>query len=150
MFIILAIFMLALSGSGHPDTRNLVMYIGIFFLVFAAIIYWIVRRTRLVLSDDGIKLHQFGYMLETDWDNVESLYDAPGNEGLVLHRPMDCRGAFRLAALRNTQIQGARMYSDEQIQFIGEHRFIPISPFAYWLKKGQLRDDLAQRAPTIA
>ena len=111
--------------------------------------HWIARRTRLVLSDDGIQLHQFGFTLETAWDNIESLYNVPGQEGLVLHRPMEGRGASRLAALRNTHVQGARMYSEEQIQLIGEQRFIPLSPFAYWLKKGQLRDDLARRAPTM-
>jgi hypothetical protein len=137
---------LAIFDSSHPDTK-LHTYFGLGLLAFALGMYLLIRHTRLVLSADGIKLHQFGWKLDTEWDNIAHLYDEPGAEGLVLHRPMSCQGAFKLAALRTTQIKGARMYSAEEIQFIGEHRFIPLTSFAYWIKKGQLRDDLARRAP---
>ena len=146
---------LAIFDSSNPDTK-LHTYFGLGLLAFALGMYLLIRHTRLVLSANGIKLQQFGWKLDTEWDNIAHLYDEPGAEGLVLHRPMTCRGAFKLAALRNTQIEGASMYNAEQImynaeqiQFIGEGRFIPLSPFAYWIKKGQLRDDLAQRAPTM-
>jgi hypothetical protein len=134
---------LAIFDSTNPNT-NVNRYLGIGLLAFAFGMYLLLRHTRLVLSAEGIKLHQFGYKLETAWDNIAHLYDEPGAEGLVLHRPMDCKGALRLAAFRNTQMEGVSMYSAEQIQFIGEHRFIPLSPFAYWLKKGPLRDALAR------
>src|SRR5688572_24666901 len=90
MFIIFAIFMLALPylEPDAPDSGNLIIYMAIFFFVFAAVMYLIMRYTRLVLSADGIELYQFGYKLETDWDNVAYLYDESGVEGLVLHRPM--------------------------------------------------------------
>jgi hypothetical protein len=137
------------SDSNSPDKGNAGIYIVIFLFAFAAIMILILRYARLVLSADGIKLYQFGYKLETDWDNVAYLYDAPGGEGLVLHRPMVCRGASALGRFRNVEIEGVNFYGDEQIQFIAEHRFIPIEAFAYWLKKGQLRDDLIRHAPAL-
>lgn len=85
-------------------------------LAFAVGMYLLLRHTRLVLSADGIKLQQFGWKLDTEWNNIAHLYDEPGVEGLGLHRPMSCRGANKLTALRNTQIEGASMYSDEQIR----------------------------------
>jgi hypothetical protein len=151
IFMSLGIFALAVAIFNYPNPdTNPYIYVGIGLLVFGLGMYLLIRHTRLVLSADGIRLQQFGWKLDTEWDNISHLYDEPGAEGLVLHRPMDCRGAFKLAALRNTQIEGASMYSAEQIQFIGEHRFIPLSPFAYWINKGDLHDDLLQRAPTMA
>jgi hypothetical protein len=147
MLIIIAIFILALPylEPDAPDTGNFIIYIGIFFLVFAAVMYLIMRYTRLVLSSEGVKLYQFGYKLETAWSNVANLYDMPGAQGLVLHRPMDCRGAKVFGAFRNV----GELFNEEQIQLIAERRFIPIGPFAYWLKHGQLRDDLIRRAPAL-
>lgn len=152
MVVIIPIFILALAFSDKPasaHTRNLTIYIGIFFFAFAAVMILILRYTRLALSADGIKLYQLGFKLETDWNNVAYLYDAPGGEGLVLHRPMECRGARLLSIFRNVEVEGVNLYGDEQIRFIAEHRFIPIEAFAYWLKKGQLRDDLIRHAPAL-
>jgi hypothetical protein len=141
------IFMLTLAiFDSSGDNTNL--YFGLIVLAFALGMYLLLRHSRLELSADGIKLHQTGYKLETEWDNIAQLYNEPGAEGLILHRPMECRGAFELAKLCNTRFQG-NMFNAEQLQFIREQRFIPIYPFAYWLKKGQLRDDLAQRAPQM-
>jgi hypothetical protein len=123
--------------------------IGIAFLVFAAVMYLILRRTRLVLSAGGVSLYQFGYTLETDWGNVAALNDYSGEEGLILHRSMDSPGARRLSDNRYTKISGANLYNDEQIQLIAEQRLIPLNAFSYWLKKGKLRDDLVQRAPGL-
>ncbi|MGQ0762131.1 MAG: hypothetical protein ACT4OT_08965 [Acidobacteriota bacterium] len=67
-----------------------------------------------------------------------SRYDMPGSQGLVLHHPMECRGAIVFGAARNV----GGLFNEEQIQLIAERRFVPIEPFAYWLKKGQLHDDL--------
>jgi hypothetical protein len=127
----------------------LALGIGIFFLAFAVLIYVIVRRTRLELAPDAIRLHQFGYMLETEWGNVACLSDAPDPVALVLESPMMCSGARTLAANRRAQSQpGVTFYSEEQIRLIAEHRLIPIDAFGYWMNRG-LRDDLMRRAPAI-
>jgi hypothetical protein len=146
--IAVAVFGMVLSdsNSGTPETRELAIYMGIFFLAFGAVMYLVLRYTRLVLSANGIKLYQIGYRLETEWNNVAYLSEATGSQGLVLHRPMDCRGAGILSKARNVTVEGVGFYNDEQIQLLAERRFIPIDAFAYWLDKGQLRDDLNRRA----
>ena len=147
LFVLFAGFLIlmGLDSSAPANTRNLAFYMGLASLVFAFIMYLIMRRTRLVLSARGVELYQFGYKLETDWNNVGSLTD----EGLVLHCPMDCPGAERLSRHRDVTVRGATFFSPEQMQLIAEHRFIPLSAFAYWLRKGRLRDDLMRRAPGL-
>jgi hypothetical protein len=151
ILIVIAFFMLSLtwSNGGTPQTRSMAMYIGLFFFAFAAVMYLILRRTRLVLTADGVRLHQFGYVLQTEWNNVTALNDWDGVEGLILRDPMVCPGARTLADHRYTSAyRGVKNFSDEQIELIGQHRLIPIEAFAFWLKRG-LRDDLIRRAPAI-
>jgi len=131
------------------NSKNLAFYMGIALLAFAAVMYLILRKTRLVLSADRVSLYQFGYKLETDWDNLAVLQDEPGAEGLVLHQAMVCPGARTLSDHRDTKIRGVNLYNDEQIQLIAQSRFIPLSAFGYWFRKGKLRDDLVQRAPGL-
>jgi hypothetical protein len=152
IFVIVAVFtpLLVAFDASLSDSRNIGIFMGFFFLAFGVAMYLLLRYTRLVLSADGIKLYQFGYVLETGWDNVAYLDDSPDSEGLVLHRPMDCSGAFTLSAGRNINIKGATLFSAEQLQLIAERRLIPLNPFAYWLKNGQLRDDLARREPALS
>jgi len=142
------IMSLAISDTGNPETRRVAVGTGIFFLIFAGVMFLILQRTRLEFSDEGVKLFQFGYLLETDWDNVSHLYDAPGTEGIVLHRAMVCAGARTLYNHRNTQIKGVNSYTPEQIEALGELRLIPIEAFGYKLKDG-LRDELIRRSPSI-
>jgi len=151
IFVVIAVFMLTLtvSNGGTATTRMFAMWMGIFFLAFAGVMYLIISRTRLVLAVDAVSLHQFGYTLETEWSNVSCLYDEPGAEGLVLQESMVCSGASTLAANRYAQSQpGVSFYNEEQIRLIGEHRFIPIEAFAYWMNRG-LHDDLTRRAPAL-
>lgn len=46
--------------------------------------------------------------------------------------------------------RGLRLYNVDQVRLLAERRFIPIEAFAYWLKHGPLRDDLARHAPSVA
>jgi hypothetical protein len=141
---------LPIFDPGVPDNgKKLAFIMGIALLVFAAVMYLILRRTRLVLSPGGVSLYQFGYTLETGWENVAALNEYSGEEGLILHRSMDGPGARKLSDKRHAEIRGANLFNDEQIQLIAEHRLIPLNAFSYWLKKGKLRDDLIQRAPAL-
>jgi hypothetical protein len=54
-----------------------------------------------------------------------------------------------MSAFSGRRIQYMRIYDDLQSRLLSERRFIPIEAFAYWLKHGQLRDDLARHAPAI-
>jgi hypothetical protein len=114
-----------------------------FIFACAGLFYGAVRFTRLELSAECVKLRQIGYTLETGWDNVASLYDVRGAEGIVLHRPMPSRGASVLRGFRNLGTgAGVSFYNVEQVRLLAERRFIPIDAFAYWLKHGRLREEL--------
>lgn len=153
MFLAFALLMFALvfedSRPAQPETINIPVYIGLFFLAFAVAMYFLMRYTRLVLSDEGVKLYQFGYRLETDWSNVAYLDEGSGREGLVLLRPMNCPGASTLRSARHLAMKDVGFYNDKQIKLLGEQRFIPIDAFAYRLDRGNLRADVNRRAPAI-
>ena len=143
------LFVLSLSNTGTPETRNIAFYMGIASIAFGFVMLLILRRTRLECSPNGVELHQFGYKLETDWDNVAHLHDGPGPRGLVLHRPMNSVGARTLADHRDVRINNTNFYTDEQIRLLAEQRFVPIDAFAHSLSRGQLRSDLLRYAPGI-
>src|SRR5688572_27192866 len=105
-FIAFGVLLLVCAGvsSAEPDQRAFGLT-GLFLFGCAGVLYVLLRYTRLELSVSGVKVYQFGYTLETEWDNVAALYDVGSAEGLVLHRPMQCGGASVLRAFRNT---GAR------------------------------------------
>ena len=149
----LAVLMLvgAVFVSGDPAEQGALVWGGGVFIVCALFVTLLVRYTRLTLSEDGIRLRQAGYTLETEWQNVAQLYNLPRAEGLVLHQPMDSRGASVLRGFRNTRfgIGRLRFYNQEQARLLGECRFIPIEAFAYWLEHGRLREDLLRHAPSL-
>lgn len=109
-----------------------------------------IRGARLWVTDDGIELRQLGMRVITPWNNVAGLRMVRGGEGIVLHRPLEGKGAVRLAASAGFGFRGASFYDAEQQQLIAEHRFIPIEPFAYWLEHGDLREALAGRVPALS
>ena len=153
VFIALGVLLLvcAAPSAEEPAAQNAFLLTALFVLGCACLLYLLLRFPRLELSERGIKLYQIGYTLETAWDNVAALYDVAGAEGLVLHRPMPCRGASVLRAFRKTGTgAGLRFYNVDQVQLLADRRFIPIEAFAYWLKHGGLRDDLVCRAPSLS
>ena len=152
-------FVIALGGlllvcaalsPAEPDAQNAFILTALLLFGCACLLYLLLRYSRLELTERGIKLYQIGYTLETEWDNVAALYDVGGAEGLVLHRPMQGRGASVLRGFRHTGAgAGVRLYNHEQVPLLAERRFIPIEAFAYWLKHGRLRDDLLRHAPSV-
>lgn len=148
IMLLIGIFWIAVPSISDvpPATRNEPIYFGLFFLAFAVVLYFVVRRTRLSISNKGVTLHQFGCTLETDRENIAGLDDSDGAEGLVLHRPMECSGAYHLAAFRSMSVTNASLFSEHQRQLISERRLIPLNAFAHHLKGRRLRDDLATLA----
>lgn len=123
------------------------LILGLIFLATA----W--RHPRLVLSRDGIALHQLGYELATAWPNVAALHRGPGRAGLVLRQPLTGRGAERLArAAKSMNRAGGplRPYPPEVLERIAARCYIPIEPFRYWLDHGDLERCLVQHAPWLA
>jgi len=144
---------LVVGGLVSGDAAALVsgglagLILGLIFLATA----W--RHPRLVLSRDGIALHQLGYELATGWANVAALHRGPGRAGLVLRQPLTGRGAERLAlAARSMNRAGGplRQYPPEVLERIAARCYIPIEPFQYWLDHGDLERRLVQHAPWLA
>ena len=140
----------AAGASEDPAEQRALAITAVALCGFTALMYRMLRFTRFELSQSGVRLYQIGYTLETGWDNVAALYDVRGAQGLVLHRPMEDRGASVLSAFRNTGAgAGMRLYGPEQVRLLAERRFIPIEPFAHSLKHGRLREELRRYAPSI-
>jgi hypothetical protein len=155
-FLVLALGLLLLRAAGDAgdsgDTgfRFALLVTALALAGFAAMAFALVWYTRLDLAPDVIRLRQIGYTLETDWSNLARLDETAGAQGLVLHRPMACRGARVLRTFRGVRVGRMRMYGDDQAAWIGERRFVPIEAFAYWLEKGGLREELRRRGPGLA
>jgi hypothetical protein len=152
-FILLAglLLLLAVTTPDDPKSGRALVLTALFLCACAALLHLLLRYTRLVISERGVRLYQIGYTLETDWGNVARLSEQTGARGLVLHRPMQCRGASVLRAFRRVGTPaGARFYGDEQVRLLAERRLIPLDAFAYRLKHGRLREELERRAPSLA
>src|SRR5262249_8863431 len=139
----IAMLMIAFLTTDRSAQAGCAILAIIFFtmtIVFSPLMIY----PRLILSEEGITLHQVGYKLETTWANVAELHDFRSSEGLILHRSMECRGAYLMRFFAYRTLQYSRIYDDLQSRYLSERRYIPIEAFAYWLKHGQLRDDLAR------
>lgn len=108
-------------------------------------------KPRLVLSAAGVVRDDFGYRLESPWENIAELRLVPGSEGFVLRAPMASPAARRFSAATRTRLAPAavRLYPPEVLGLIAQDRFIPIEAFAYWLRRGDLARDIAARAPWL-
>jgi hypothetical protein len=132
-----------------PEPKTAAIWAGLGFLVFGVGMYLILRHTRLVLTTRGVKLIQFGYTLETGWENVAQLDESPDNEGLVLKLPMECNGSYRFSRFRYSGYGDTPLFTREQLQLIAKRRLIPLNVFAYRLTNDDLRNDLLRRAPAL-
>ncbi len=122
-------------------------------LIYAPLVYGVCVYTRLIISPEGVDLRQMGFRLQSSWDNIEALDRTPGQEGFVLREPMEGKGAVRLANTSGVRIvvSGAAMpaYTGGRQDLVAQLRFIPIEPFAYWMKKGDLGDVISHFAPRL-
>lgn len=140
---------LAIPGVWLPEPALLVSALLI-TAIMLPIFLLSIRAARLILSDDGIELRQLGLRVATSWDNVAGVRMVRGREGIVLHRPLEGKGAERMAASAGIRFRGASFYDSEQQQLIAEHRFMPIEAFAHWLEHGDLREALRAHVPALA
>jgi hypothetical protein len=111
---------------------------------------WLLRRTVLQLSADGLQLRQLGYTLQTPWSNVTGFHAEPGRQGFILLQPLDGPGARRLAFFSGTSVLGAPLYQGPQAELLAARRFIPVEAFAWHLFHGTLASEVAALAPHLA
>ncbi|MBP8297059.1 MAG: hypothetical protein KAX84_13175 [Burkholderiales bacterium] len=147
----LALIFLALGlFSEQPGERAPLLIGGALWLLVPFMVTLLVRMARLEISARGVRLRQIGYRLEAAWPDVAALRLDRGREGFVTARPVGGRGAGLLAAAgRAIPRAGAQFYDDEQQRLLDEHRLIPIEAFAWHLRHGQLRADIARFAPNL-
>jgi hypothetical protein len=122
-------------------------------LIWAPLAYAVCIHTRLILSSEGVDLRQLGYRLQSTWNNIEALDTTTRAEGFVLREPLQGKGAIRLANASGVRIVvgGAAMpaYTGGRQDLVAQLRFIPIEPFAHWLKKGDLASVITQYSPKL-
>jgi hypothetical protein len=112
---------------------------------------------RLIVSANGIELREawlkyfgrvWGFSLESPWDNVERLYEAPdARPALVLRTPLTGKGADSLRRWGNAR--RTPIYDAEQAALIRQCRVIPLGSFAYLLRDGTLQNEFACYAPWL-
>lgn len=101
---------------------------------------------RLVVSDQGLVLRQVGWQVSTTWDAVERLALERGAEGLYLRKALTGTGAWALRVGRYLPA----WYTAEQDRGVAGDRWFPLQPFAWWLRHGDLRQQLERHAPWLA
>jgi hypothetical protein len=146
--MILFLLVAALTDSRVGGGRAMLLAAGV-LLVISLLAGLVVRRARLEFSPQGVRLHQTGYTLETSWSNVAGLRLQRGSEGLITAEGMQGNGPERLASMRGIGMNGAPLYDEEQQELLAQHRFIPIEAFAWHLRHGRMRADLARFAPHL-
>ena len=134
--------------ADKPDERA-GLWVGA--LAFALVIVGLmtmIRRARLEIRRDGIRLRQIGYRLEASWSDVVALRVDRGREGFITSTPVGGRGANTLAAAGS--VAPYAMYDGDQLSLLDEHRLIPIEAFAWHLRHGPLRAQIGEYAPHLA
>jgi hypothetical protein len=110
--------------------------------------------SRLVLTAEGIELRGFHgrkSSLSTPWSNIAAIRtDKKGAEGLITKEPLQGRAAEWLSRFRNVMMNGAPLYDAEKRLLLGEQRYIPIEIFAFWLRHGDLWEQIREHAPWLA
>lgn len=136
-------------ASDAGERASLLATTALVFLIVLPF-HFIVGRTRLALSDRGVSLKQTGYALSARWDEIEALDLTPRREGFITRGPISGPGAARLAGFRFAGTPGAPLYDEVQQGLLAERRLIPIEAFAWHLRRGRMRDDIARFAPHLA
>jgi hypothetical protein len=108
-----------------------------------------ISYARLELTAEGVRLRQFGMNLAAPWIDVAGLRLDRGHEGFVTLRPISGSGAANLAAVRSLGWYFIPIYNKEQQAVMADRRWIPIEAFAWHLRRGRLREDLARLAPAV-
>ncbi len=146
------VFLGAGAFSHVPKEQAEFLIGGALFLGVTLCIHVLVRFARLELSEQGIRLRQFGYRLESPWSDLSDLWLDRGHEGLITSRPVGGKGQALLASSAHAvtgMFLGAGPYTAEQQALLDEWRLIPIEAFAWHVRHGKLRSDLEHFAPHL-
>jgi hypothetical protein len=88
---------------------------GLSQMMFPTFILWQLRKTRVVVSPDGIAFSSPGFDLQSTWDNIERIRELGRYDSLILRKPGGQKRAW-WSRLLNRQAE----------------REIPLSMFPGW------------------
>ena len=132
-----------------PGAREAGYFLAPFGVLIAFSVQWFLSRTRLELSPDGIRSRSPGQTVETSWANVSGVRLGGMQPGFTTNEPMNGKGAHRLAAYSGLTMNGAPMYDSETRAWVEARRFIPLKPFGWHLKHGDLVGEVGRLAPQV-
>jgi hypothetical protein len=142
-------FLLVLAAREDENTAGALWITAGIFTAIMLPVHWLIRRTRLELDRDGIRLVQTGWSLATSWSEVSGVRLERGREGLITRSPMAGPGPETLAGARGVALGGDPMFDATERALLAERRYIPLAPFAWHLRSGNLRDALCHFAPQL-
>ncbi|MEM7277489.1 MAG: hypothetical protein AAF385_05120 [Pseudomonadota bacterium] len=122
------------------DSAGAVIAILLAMAPAIGILFYVARRTRLVLDQTGLAYYNVGVSATLDWDKVDKLLISTELCGLVLKNPLDQAGMRRLQRISGMAIGGNSFYTEKQQKLIREKRFIDLRAY-----RRQLRDQDMQR-----
>jgi hypothetical protein len=146
-FLALGVALVFAGGNAATRTAGIVL-VAIMALGLAGW-EWLVNRTYVEVTAEGVELHQLGLHLRAAWSDVAALSLRRGREGFIVRAPLSGAGPERLAALRHIGAFGAPLYDDEQNALLRAQRFIPIDAFGWHLRHGTLVQEVARLAPHV-
>jgi len=139
-------FLLGLAlALGDAKSGGAGIAIALLIAPFLLAWHWFVRKTRLEIFAETMRLCEFGGGMEVPWKDINGFRADRGHEGFITAQPMQSRGAEGLAAYATSM----HLYDARDMQLISERRFIPIKPFACHLRHGDLREVVAAHAPHL-
>ncbi|MGI8495240.1 MAG: hypothetical protein ACR2L1_08005 [Pyrinomonadaceae bacterium] len=138
-FILLIVFtpiflmLIPLLTSPVARERYAGLFAGAILAANGLIGQFIIDRTKLTISSEGVKLNQTTFSIETTWENIAELRMTPGSERFVTVEPPTGKGLWHIDLL---------------LKGNGE-KSIPIDAFAWHIRRGTLAEDIARFAPDL-
>jgi len=135
--------------AGSVENRSIGALVFAILTLMLLGLHALISYARLELTAEGVRLRQIGMNLAAPWIDVAGLRLDRGHEGFVTLHPISGSGAANLAAVRGLGWYFNPIYNEEQQAVMADRRWIPIEAFAWHLRHGRLRADLARLAPAV-
>lgn len=141
--------LLILTGGDSNDAAGAVLAMMLVILPICGALFWVARRTRLVLTENSIRYVNFGVSSDVIWTDIDALIVEPLMVGLVLKRASTEAGMKRHSRFSRLSIGGGQHYSDEVQRLIADCRFIDLRAYGNQLRRGELQEQLTSMAPHL-
>lgn len=133
----------------EENTRGAGLAIVLLMAPFLLLWHWLTRRARLEISPRGARVKDATYDLEAPWAGIVGVHLAPDHEGFITAEPLTGKGAERLAGVSGFGYGGVGFYDEVEARHMAEKRFLPLRPYGWALRKGDLAEQIARHAPHL-